>query len=82
MMDSPSYWTKGINDLLKLVDMPGLNKRLIPGGVKEGFTRRDSTVRDPRRIYEKQPVVSRDGLGYANDRGVLVEMMERVSDEE
>lgn len=84
IMDSPSYWTKGINDLLKLVDMPGLNKTLIPGGVKKGLAQRDSTagLRDPRRIYEKQPAVNRDGFRYASDGGVMVDMMESVSDEE
>lgn len=82
VMDSPSYWIKGINDLLKLGEMPGLNGKLIRGGsLKEGLTQPDpmASQREPRRFYDRQPVVSSGGFRYA-EGGVMVEMMESVSD--
>lgn len=84
VMDSPSYWTKGINDLLKLGDMPGLNGKLIhSGGLKERLTQQDpmASQRDPRRFYDRQPVVNSGGFRYAGEGGVMVEMMESVSNE-
>lgn len=85
VMDSPSYWAKGINDLLKLVDMPGGAGRMIhPECVKEGPTQRDpaASERDPRKFYDRQPVASKGGFRYDAGGGVMVEMMEIVSDEE
>lgn len=83
-MDSPSYWAKGINDLLKLVDMPGVGRVIPAEDPKGGLTQRDLTAswRDPRRSYDRQPVASKGGFRYNSVEGVMVEMMEIVSDEE
>lgn len=81
-MDSPSYWTNGIHDLLKLVDMPGEAGRLIASRtVKEGSDTAQNR-RAPRRVYDRQPVVSRDGYRYDGEGGVSVEMTESASDDE
>lgn len=72
-MDSPSYWAKGINDLLKLVDMPGGVGRVIPADdPKEGLTQRGS---GPHRSYDRQLVASEGGFRDDGKGGVMVEMM-------
>lgn len=84
-MDSPSYWAKGINDLLKLVDMPGgVGRVILTEDPKGGLTQRDITAsrRCPRRSYDRQPVAIEGGFRYNGEGGVMVEMMETISDEE